>query len=102
MMNLTKVVTEQRRLAILRTLAEVSYNLNEDVLIQALGELSVATVTKDMVRADMTFLAQGGLIRVETLPKERGELWIAHLLTHGKEVAEGRHFPGIAQRQPDC
>ena len=38
MMNLTKVVTEQRRLAILRTLAELAFNLNEDVLLQALDE----------------------------------------------------------------
>lgn len=102
MMNLTKVVTEQRRLAILRTLSEVAYHANEDVLTQALDEMSLASVTKDMVRADLVFLSEHGLIRVEKMPKASGELWIAHLLVAGKEVAGGRTHPGVAQRQPDC
>ena len=102
MMNLTKVVTEQRRLAILRTLAELGYHINEDVLTQALGEMFVASVSKDMVRADLEFLSQHGLIRVEKMPRTSGELWVAHLQIAGKEVANGRSHPGVAQRQPDC
>ena len=102
MMNLTKVVSEQRRLAILRTLSELSFHLNEDVILQALNEMSLAGVSKDLVRADMTFLAEHGLIRIEEMRKANGELWIAHLLVAGKEVANGRTHVGVAQRQPDC
>ena len=102
MMNLTKVVTEQRRLAILRTLAELAFNLNEDVLLQALDEMSVASATKDLVRSDLTYLQEHGLIRIEMLPRSAGELWIAHLTIAGKDVANGRTHPGVAQRQPDC
>jgi hypothetical protein len=102
MMNLTRVVTEQRRLAILRTLDELGYNLNEDVLQQALAEMSLASVSKDMVRADLTYLAEHSLMRIEKLPRASGEMWIAHLLIAGKEVANGRFHVGVAQRQPDC
>ena len=102
MMNLTKVVTEQRRLALLRTLSEVAYHLNEDVLLQALEEMSVASATKDLVRSDLTYLQDNGLIRVEKLPRTSSELWIGHLTAAGKDVANGRPHPGVAQRQPDC
>lgn len=102
MMNLTKVVSEQRRLAILRTLSELGFNLNEDVILQALNEMSLAGVSQDLVRADMTFLAEHGLIRIDLMRKNRGELWIAHLLVAGKDVANGRTHVGVAQRQPDC
>ena len=102
MMNLTKVVTEHRRLAILRTLDELGYNLNEDVIHQALAEMSLASVSKDMVRADLAYLEEHALIRIDRLQKANGQMWIAHLHVAGKEVANGRPHVGVAQRQPDC
>jgi predicted transcriptional regulator len=102
MMNLTKVLAEDRRLAMLRTLAEVpGYNLNEDIVRQVLERLGSPGATKDLIRADLQFLEQHGLIRVEKMPKATGDLWIAHLLLAGQDVANGRPHAGIAQLQPD-
>lgn len=103
MMNLTKVLSEDRRLAILRTLAEVpGFNLNEDIVRQVLDRLGSPGAAKDLIRADLNFLEEHSLIRIEKMPKVNDALWIAHLLGAGKEVANGRPHTGIAQLQPDC
>lgn len=100
-MSLTQVLTEDRRLVILRTLSEVpNYTLNEGILRQALRQIGHPEETKDLVRGDIQFLADNGLLRIERLAMPSGELWVAHLLNDGQEVAEGRAYPGIARRKP--
>lgn len=103
MMNLSKVLSEDRRLAMLRTLTEVpGYNLNEDIIRQVLNELGNPGADRDLIRADLEFLAAHNLVRIQKLPKTVGELWIAHLLGAGKDVAKGRQHVGISQLEPDC
>lgn len=100
-MSLHEVLTKDRRLVILRTLTEVTaFSLNEGVLRQALQAIGHPEASKDLVRADLEFLARHSLLRVEKLPMPSGELWVAHLLDDGQEVANGRAHEGVARRTP--
>jgi hypothetical protein len=100
-MSLTVVLQEDRRLVILRTLSEVpSFTLNEGILRTALRQIGHPEETKDLVRADIQFLADHGLVRIETLAMPSGDLWVVHLLDAGQEVADGRAHPGVARRKP--
>lgn len=100
-MSLTEVLTKDRRLVILRTLSEVAaYSSNEGVLRQALHHIGHPEANKDLIRADLSFLERHGLVRVERLPMPSGELWVAHLLDDGLEVANGRPHEGVARRTP--
>ncbi len=99
-MSLAQIHAENRRLIILRTLDESNYHANEDVLKQMTEQLGHLP-SKEHIRADMAFLADHALIRLEKLPVQQGELWIAHLLTAGREVARGRVHTGVARREPD-
>jgi hypothetical protein len=96
-MSLTSILAEDRRLAILLTLMEASgYELNEDALKQVL-RLLAHVVTQDVLRGDLSWLSEQGLVRVEKIPVTSGELWIAHLTGNGQDVANGAPYPGIAR-----
>jgi hypothetical protein len=88
-----------RRLVILRCLSEVAgYQANEMVMRTALDSYG-HRVARDTLRADITFLKEHTLLRVELLhPPSGGELWLLHLLPAGADVAQGRanHY-GIAR-----
>ncbi|HQU16647.1 MAG TPA: ArsR family transcriptional regulator [Gammaproteobacteria bacterium] len=100
-MNLTRVLAEDRRLVVLRTLSEVSgYALNEDVLRQALVAIGHPEAARDFVRQDIEFLAEHGLVRKETMHLPSGELWVVHLMESGQEVAKGRMHVGVARLTP--
>ena len=100
-MSLTEVLTKDRRLVILRTLSEVeAYSSNEGVLRQALHHIGHPEASKDLIRADLEFMARHGLLRIEKLPMPSGELWVAHLLDDGLSVASGRPHEGVARRTP--
>jgi hypothetical protein len=93
------ILAGNRRLIILRALDESGYAANEHVLkpiVNGFGH----NATRDMVRADLTYLAEHGLVRLEKVPGAEGEIWVAHLLPAGQEVAQGRVYPGIARREP--
>ncbi|OYV35525.1 MAG: hypothetical protein B7Z80_18120 [Rhodospirillales bacterium 20-64-7] len=98
-MSLANVLAEDRRLIVLRALDESGFAANETVLktvIESFGHHP----TRDLVRADLVYMAEHGLIRLEKLEAASGQLWIAHLKTEGQEVAQGRVHPGIARREP--
>ncbi len=76
------------------------YSLNEGVLRQALRHIGHPEETRDLVRADIQFLADHGLLRIETMAMPSGDLWVCHLLDAGQEVADGRTHPGVARRKP--
>ena len=100
-MNLTKVLTEDRRLVILRTLSEMpGYTLNEDVIRQAVEAIGHPEATKDFIRQDLRFLEEHSLVRRDEMDLPSGKLWIIHLTSSGKDVAHGRHHEGVAQLQP--
>lgn len=99
-MSLTQRLTEARRRDILALLYEASdFRLNERILKQVLEQMGV-TPGADQVRADLQYLSEHGLARLEKLPGERGELWLATLLEPGQDVLRGRAHPGVARLAP--
>lgn len=99
MSTFAQKLAEDRRLVILRCLSEVpGYEANETVMKTALDHYG-HRVGRDMLRADIQFLKDHTLLRVEVLhPPSGGELWLLHLLPAGDDVAQGRvaHY-GIAK-----
>ena len=96
-MSLSEIMTEDRRAAMLATLAEsTGFTLNEDTLKLALDHLG-HRVTQDQLRGDLNWLVQQGLARVEKDHVTSGELWIVHLTASGQDVANGATYPGIAR-----
>jgi len=99
-MTLVAHLQAHRRRGILEALNQATgYSLNDTMLKTVLAQLG-HQVGKDDVRADVTWLQQQGLVRTETIPMARGELWVAYLLEPGQAVAEGRPYPGIARAEP--
>lgn len=94
-------LAEERRLAALRLLSEMSGgNANESVIQIGLDHYGLTT-SRALVRADMAMLAEHLLIRLEKLPTATGELWVAHLTAEGDDVAAGRTVhPGVKRRGP--
>ena len=101
MMTLTKVMQEDRRLVILRTLSEIpGFTLNEDILRQALEQIGHPEATRDLVRADLDFLREHVLVRWDVLDMPSGKLRVVTLLSAGEDVAKGRPHEGIARLKP--
>ena len=96
-MSLAEIMAEERRAAILATLAEMpAYKLNENTLKMALDGLG-HRITRDQQRGLLSWLADQGLARIVREPVEDGELWIAILTASGQDVAGGAAHPGIAR-----
>jgi Fe2+ or Zn2+ uptake regulation protein len=84
--KILKLITEDRRLVILRLLANVSdYTLNSVVLTQALADQG-HPASREAVKADLDFLEDLGLVAV----KAPSGLTVAALTPRGKDVACGR------------
>lgn len=101
-MSFAALLAEDRRLVILRCLTEVpGYEANESVLRTGLAHFG-HRVGADIVRAELAFLSDHDLVRLEKLPSASGELWLATLTTAGRDVAEGdRVHPGVKRRGPE-
>jgi hypothetical protein len=96
-MSLTVIIAQDRRVAILLTLTEAAgFVLNEDALKLVLHSQGTV-VSTDVLRGDLSWLEQQALVRTEKLAVAFGELWIAHLLPLGVDVARGVQFPGVAR-----
>ena len=99
-MSLETVLAEDRRLVILRCLSEVAgFHLNEAVLRTTLNHFA-HNAGRDLVRADIEYLVEHGLARIEKLRPASGELWLVYLTGAGDEVAKGRPHVGIARLGP--
>lgn len=92
-------VAEDRRLAILRFLAEDSdYSLNDSVLQTALGHVGHG-VSRDVLRNDLAWLSEQGLATVEQVMG--GKVAVARLTDRGADVAAGRAVvPGVKRPTP--
>jgi hypothetical protein len=91
---------EDRRQLVLQALDQANeYNLNEQV-IKIMLEHMGHRVGADIVRAEITWLEEHQLVRVERLPRVGGEVWIVTLSELGQSVARGRYYPGV--RKPDA
>jgi hypothetical protein len=101
-MSFATLLAEDRRLVILRCLAEMpGWEANEGVLRTGLAHFG-HRVGMDIVRAELQFLADHELVRIEKLHSAGGELWLATLTGAGRDVAEGdRVHPGVKRRGPE-
>ena len=101
-MSMADLLAGDQRLVLLRSLAEVpGYSLNEAVLKSGLRHFGHA-VGGDIVRAHLEYLARHGLLAVERIAAERGELWVATLTALGEDVARGlATHVGVARRGAD-
>jgi hypothetical protein len=90
-------VTEDRRLVMLRLLAEdTDYSVNSSLLQSGVG-LFGHSVSRDLVHTDLTWLAEQGLVTTEQV----GSVLVATLTQRGLDVAEGRvRVPGIKRPGP--
>lgn len=91
-------ITENRRLAILRFLAEdTDYSLNDSVLQTALEQIGFS-MSRDAIRADLAFLKDVGVVDYDIVLKS---VYVAKLTEKGFDVAKGRVvIPGIKRPAP--
>lgn len=96
-MTYAQIVTEDRRLCILRLLRDApGASVNHYVLQTALDALG-HKVSRDAVRADAAWLAEQGLADMEAV----NEIAVLTLTGRGDDVAAGRAFvPGIKKPVP--
>lgn len=98
MSGFSKILAEDRRLVILRTLAEdQDYSVNDFVLKRALAMLG-HDVSRDVLRGDLSWLQDQALLRVKQL--DDGAIWVAVATEDGVDVSKGRPHPGVARPAP--
>ena len=80
-----QLITQDRRLVVLRALAEdAGYSHNESIL-QTILKLYGHQISRDQVRALIGWLAEQDLVSVDKV----GDLMIAKLTERGADVADG-------------
>ena len=96
-MSFAQALEEDRRLAILLLLSEApGWQANSSVLQTALQHFA-HNVSRDRIHADLAWLAEQGLMTVETL----FSIQVAVLTARGLDVAAGRAIlPGVKRPQP--
>jgi hypothetical protein len=97
MSSLAKLVTEDRRLAILRILeGSAEYRANLFLIQRMLASIG-HSASADTINTDLAWLAEQGLLALETV----GGVGIPQLLSRGLDVACGRAtVPGVARPMP--
>lgn len=80
-------LAEDRRLCILRMLEEGGGAANDSVLYHGLEQLGHRNHTRDMVREDIRFLKDNGLVVDEWLGNN---IVVAKITRRGVDVAKGR------------
>ena len=98
-MSVLQVLTEDRRLRVLKALREISDGrMGEPVLLRILRAEGCPT-DFDRLRADLDWLEQQACLRIERLPTENpgDKVWVAMLTDTGSRVAEGvQRINGVA------
>lgn len=98
MSGYTKIITEDRRLTVLRTLEQdPDYSVNDFVLKRALEAMGHG-VSRDVLRGDLVWLRDQGLLRIREM--DDGAIWVATASEDGVDVARGRPHPGVARPAP--
>ncbi|MBI1214537.1 MAG: ArsR family transcriptional regulator [Alphaproteobacteria bacterium] len=85
-MDFSETLQQDRRLCILRTLMDCGGTLNDSVLRDALERLGHRRLSRDLLRSDIGWLADRGLLKIEYM----GPVQLATIQLRGIEVAEGR------------
>lgn len=86
MTEFEKQLQADRRLCILRLLAESGGRANDSVLRGGLEALGHVKLSREKVRADLRFLIDTGCLRDEFF----GDVQVVDITKRGVEVAEGR------------
>lgn len=96
-MSYARLVEEDRRLTILRLLADSNeYRAHEYLLQQALERFAHA-VSGDRLRADLAWLAEAGLVELDVV----ADVQVPRLTQRGLDVAQGRtQHPGVRRPRP--
>ncbi|WPM85244.1 ArsR family transcriptional regulator [Apirhabdus apintestini] len=79
------ILTEDRRLVILRSLLDCNNEANESILQDCLDAYG-HNVSRDLVRGLIDWLAEQGLVTVESL----SGFYVVTITGRGQDVAEGR------------
>ncbi|ECI5214682.1 ArsR family transcriptional regulator [Salmonella enterica subsp. diarizonae] len=80
------ILTQDRRLVILRSLLECNNDANESILHDCLDAYG-HYVSRDAVRGLIDWLAEQQLVAIEEL---RGGFYVVTITSRGQDVAEGR------------
>ncbi len=96
-MAFEKFEQEDRRLVILRQLADdQDYTINTSILQKALGLWS-HNVSRDQLHGEVAWLAEQGLVTYEEL----ASVYVVKLTQRGLDVAQGSsRVPGVARPGP--
>ena len=90
------ILTQDRRLVILRSLMDCNNEANESILQDCLDAYG-HNVSRDVVRGQIDWLAEQQLVTVENL---RG-FYVVTLTSRGEDVAEGRaRVSGVKRPRP--
>ncbi|WP_149451639.1 VpaChn25_0724 family phage protein [Escherichia albertii] len=90
------ILTQDRRLVILRSLMDCNNEANESILQDCLDAYG-HNVSRDVVRDQIDWLAEQQLVTVENL---RG-FYVVTLTSRGQDVAEGRaRVSGVKRPRP--
>ncbi|BAG78117.1 TPA: ArsR family transcriptional regulator [Escherichia coli] len=90
------ILTQDRRLVILRSLMDCNNEANESILQDCLDAYG-HNVSRDVVRGQIDWLAEQQLVTVENL---RG-FYVVTLTSRGQDVAEGRaRVSGVKRPRP--
>lgn len=97
-MSYEALVIEDLRLGVLELLEEdADYSHNEAILQRLLSRRRAHSVSCDMLRSQLAWLADQGLVTLD----QSADLWTAKLTRRGEDVALGRgRVPGIARPLP--
>ena len=91
------MLAADRRLVILRLLHESGGYTANEYLIQAALDGFGHSVGRDLLRTELAWLAEQGLVTVQ----EVGGVQVATLTSRGDDVAEGRAVvPGVKRPEP--
>lgn len=92
-----QLLTQDQRLVILRSLAEVGYDANESILDDCLA-LYGHKVSRDLVRNHLNWLEEQGLVKIERLT---GGFMVAQITQRGLDVANGEAVvDGVKRPRP--
>ena len=90
------ILTQDRRLVILRSLMDCNNEANESILQDCLDAYG-HNVSRDVVRGQIDWLAEQQLVTVENL---RG-FYVVTMTSRGQDVAEGRaRVSGVKRPRP--
>ncbi|AUK49343.1 hypothetical protein NM952_10520 [Pasteurella multocida subsp. multocida] len=92
-----KILTEDQRLVILRSLSDAGYDANESILDDCLA-LYGHNISRDLVRNHLNWLEEQGLVQIERLSDG---FMVAKITQRGLDVANGEAVvDGVKRPRP--